>query len=380
MKTVTSASISRIGSAKGAWLILPSYLALIVALSGCAQSVVAAVQKTTTVGVPAETKSTEAIAAAQAGTTTPEPARLKNGNAQPLAKMTFEAIETEPSLVWRPPLYDVPLALNPNDHFYLTSPLPFDFEDSPVQDYRYGYILPDTTTLHTGTDIKAPLHTPILAAGDGKVVFAGYGLLNGNNDKNDPYGLAVVVRHNLSFQNRTILTVYAHMEMTTVQKGDWVKAGDQIGNVGLTGATSGPHLHIEIRLEKSENEYEIQNPELWIVPPVGYGVIAGRVMTTGGALMGERPMWIKSIETGETWSMFTYSTRMIRVDPYYHENFLLSNLPAGKYEVSLYYFGLKTQVVEIHPGTVTYFEFTGKNGFMVGEPAPASMDELLTDF
>ncbi|MRR32344.1 M23 family metallopeptidase, partial [bacterium] len=232
MKTFTSASNRRVGKAKRAWLILPGCLALILAMSGCAQRVAAAVQKTATASVPADAESAEPIGAVQADTATPEPVRLNEGNAQALAKMTFEAKETEPSMVWRPPLYDVPLALNPNDHFYLTSPLPFDFEDTPVQDYRYGYVLPDTTTLHTGTDIKAPLHTPILAAGDGKVVFAGYGLLNGNNDKKDPYGLAVVIRHNLSFQNRTILTVYAHMEMTTVQKGDWVKAGDQIGNVG----------------------------------------------------------------------------------------------------------------------------------------------------
>ena len=204
-----------------------------------------------------------------------------------------------------------------------------DFVEKPLPDYRYGYILPETTTMHTGTDFKAPLHTPILAAADGKVVFAGYGLLNGAGDKDDPYGLAVVIRHNLSFQNRTILTVYAHMEKTTVKTGDWVKAGDQIGNVGLTGATSGPHLHIEIRLEVDANEYEVQNPEMWIVPSMGYGVLAGRVMTTGGGLLGERQIWVKSLATGETWTMYTYSTRMKHIDPYYQENLLLSDLAAG---------------------------------------------------
>ncbi len=213
-----------------------------------------------------------------------------------------------------------------------------------------------------------------------KVVFAGYGLLNGAGDKDDPYGLAVVIRHNLSFQNRTILTVYAHMEKTTVQKGDWVKAGDQIGNVGLTGATSGPHLHIEIRLEINANEYEVQNPEMWIVPSIGNGVLAGRVMTTGGGLLGERQIWVKSLETGETWTMYTYSTRMKHLDPYYHENLLLSDLAAGKYEVSFYYFGLQKQIVEIHPGAITFFQYMGKNGFTIGDPAPPSTDEFLTHF
>ena len=354
-------------------------LTLALVTSGCAERVAAAGERTATevsVTTAQNAPVADAFAALPAITqATAKPAMT----AEPPVQLTFEATETEPSSSWRPPLYEVPHALNANDHFYLISPLPFDYADLPVQDYRYGYVLPDTTTLHTGTDIKAELHTPIVAAADGKVVFAGYGLLNGGNDKDDPYGLAVVIRHNLSFQNRTILTVYAHMEKTTVEKGDWVKAGDQIGCVGMTGATSGPHVHFEIRLESSENEYETQNPELWIVPPVGYGVLAGRVMTTGGELLSQRQMWVKSLATGEIWTMFTYSMRMKRVDPYYRENLLLSSLPEGEYEVSLYYFGLQTKVIEVHPGAVTYFEFTGRNGFTIGEPSPASTDEFLTD-
>ncbi len=360
-------------------------IALMLIMSGCAEKAVAASQKTPTVEITVPTSTShlpDQTATTPEAFPTSTPLQSVMATPVPLVQLTFESTPTEPGSLWRPPLYKVPLALNPNDHFYFISPLPSNYEDWPVADYRYGYILPDTTTLHTGTDIKAPLHTPILAAADGKVVFAGYGLLTGAGNKEDPYGIAVVIRHNLSFQNRTILTVYAHMEKTTVQQGDWVKSGEQIGSVGLTGATTGPHLHIEIRLEDGENdnEYETQNPELWIVPPVGYGVLAGRFMTTGGELQGQKQVWVKSIDTGQIWTMVTYSIRMTRVDPYYKENFLLNNLPAGKYEISTYYFGLQAQIVEIHPGAVTFFEFTGRNKYRVGDPAPLSTDEFLTDF
>jgi len=380
MKTTQTLSKSLTHKSMGAKPVFMGSLVLILILSGCASRVMASVNQSPLAAQSTAIVSTTPTISDTETLQTPEKTVSPTSTDQPLVQLTFPPPEPEPTSNLRPPEYEIPLALNPNDHFYFSSSLPIDYVDKPLPDYRYGYILPDTTTMHTGTDFKVPLHTPILAAADGKVVFAGYGLLNGAGNKDDPYGLAVVIRHNLSFQNRTILTVYAHMEKTTVQKGDWVKSGDQIGNVGLTGATSGPHLHIEIRLEVDANEYEVQNPEMWIVPSMGYGVLAGRVMTTGGGLLGERQIWVKSLTTGETWIMYTYSTRMKHIDPYYQENLLLSDLAAGKYEVSFYYFGLQKQIVDIRPGAITFFQFLGKNGFKIGDPAPASTDEFLTHF
>ena len=365
-------------SALKKWLLMLIITALLLTSGGCISRVSASSDLEAT-ATPNEFPPSPSPTPFSVQSTTSAPVEIAGvaTKVPPLA-LTFAAPNLEPTPNWRPPLYPVPLALNPNDHFYFMSPFPLDYTEEPLPDYRYGYILPKTQIMHTGMDIIEPLHTPILAAADGKVVFAGYGLLNGHGDKEDPYGLAVVIRHNMSFQNRTILTVYAHMEKTTVVKGDWVKAGDQIGFVGLTGATSGPHLHFEIRLEINEQDYEIQNPELWMVPSLGNGVLAGRVMSTGGALLGERQVWVKSIETNKTWTMFTYSTRMTRCDPYYRENLVLSNLPAGKYEVSFYYFGLKRQVIEVRPGAIAYFQFWGKDGFKVGDPPPPSADQFLS--
>ncbi len=357
---------------------IQAVILLVLMAAGCASVVSAGVNlqpEPTLTNEVAPTTLPEPTPPVQADTETIIPTTLPSE--KPVVEVTFAEISTQAVIHQRPPLYEAPLALNPHDHFYFYRPVPMDYAEEPVADYRYGYVLPKTTTLHTGTDIKEPLHTPILAAADGKVVFAGFGLLKGNGDKDDPYGLAVVIRHNLSYQNKTILTVYAHMEKTAVTQGEWVKAGDQIGYVGLTGATSGPHVHIEIRLEVNEQEYQVQNPELWMVPPVGYGVLVGRVKSTGGALLGERQVWVKSMDTNQTWTMYTYSTRMNHVDAYYRENLVLSDLPAGKYEVSFYYFGLQKQIIEIYPGAISYFQYEGRNGFTVGAPSASSPEEFL---
>ncbi|MDX2243230.1 MAG: peptidoglycan DD-metalloendopeptidase family protein [Leptolyngbyaceae cyanobacterium bins.302] len=87
---------------------------------------------------------------------------------------------------------------------------------------------------HSGTDIGAPLGTPVLAAYAGRVVIADF--LSG-------YGLSVALQH----QKNTQETLYAHLSEVFVQPGQWVKQGDVIGRVGSTGTATGPNLHFELR-------------------------------------------------------------------------------------------------------------------------------------
>lgn len=81
---------------------------------------------------------------------------------------------------------------------------------------------------HLGTDYAAPYGTPILAVGDGVVEKAGYAGGNGN---------FVKIRH-----NRTYETQYLHMRKILVKKGQVVKQGQTIGEVGSTGLATGPHV------------------------------------------------------------------------------------------------------------------------------------------
>lgn len=89
---------------------------------------------------------------------------------------------------------------------------------------------------HNGVDLAAPVGTPIMAAADGKVILSRTGGYNGG------YGTYVVISHANGTQ-----TLYAHMSANNVSVGDVVKQGQVIGAIGLTGKTTGPHIHFEVR-------------------------------------------------------------------------------------------------------------------------------------
>ena len=87
---------------------------------------------------------------------------------------------------------------------------------------------------HSGVDISTSFGTPVVAPADGVVVYADF--LGG-------YGRAVVVEH-----GRGISTRYGHLANFAVISGQHVHRGDTIGYVGLSGRSTGPHLHYEVRI------------------------------------------------------------------------------------------------------------------------------------
>ncbi|QGX40213.1 M23/M56 family metallopeptidase [Permianibacter aggregans] len=89
------------------------------------------------------------------------------------------------------------------------------------------------TVHHNGVDIKAPIGTAILAPAKGEVVFAG--------KKNDNYGIVVEIQHLGGFR-----TVYAHLQSTHLKVGEGVAEGAEIGRVGVSGKSTGPHVHVEV--------------------------------------------------------------------------------------------------------------------------------------
>ncbi len=82
---------------------------------------------------------------------------------------------------------------------------------------------------HTGTDLRGPTGTPILAVADGVVVLAEAQYYSGN---------AVFIDH-----GQGVVSMYGHMSAFAVKKGDKVKRGQVIGRIGATGRVTGPHLH-----------------------------------------------------------------------------------------------------------------------------------------
>ena len=88
--------------------------------------------------------------------------------------------------------------------------------------------------MHKGVDFAAPSGTPIFAAGNGVIEYAG---------RNGGYGKYIRIRHDSTYK-----TAYAHLKSYKkgISSGVRVKQGDVIGYVGSTGKSTGPHLHYEI--------------------------------------------------------------------------------------------------------------------------------------
>ena len=101
---------------------------------------------------------------------------------------------------------------------------------------NYGYRIDPITgrnSFHTGVDLIAPTGTPVVAAAGGVVATVGFV---------PEYGNIVEIDH-----DNGLTTRYAHLSRSQVKIGDVVMKGQSIAHVGMTGRTTGPHLHFEVR-------------------------------------------------------------------------------------------------------------------------------------
>ncbi|HVN44917.1 MAG TPA: peptidoglycan DD-metalloendopeptidase family protein [Steroidobacteraceae bacterium] len=118
---------------------------------------------------------------------------------------------------------------------FLRAPVEFTRVSSRFNSARYHPIL-NLIRAHKGVDYAAPIGTPVHAAGDGRILFAGR--LGG-------YGNCVEIEH-----SRSIMTVYGHLSRFAhgTRAGAHVTQGTVIAYVGMTGLATGPHLHYEYRV------------------------------------------------------------------------------------------------------------------------------------
>jgi len=227
--------------------------------------------------------------------------------------------------------------------------------------------------VHTGIDIPVKTGTPIIAAGPGRINWAGYGLYRGTEDTDDPYGLAVVIRHDFGHKGQTLYTVYGHMSRIDVSRGEKVETGDMLGLSGATGNVTGPHLHFEVRIGKN-NFSRSRNPELWLSPPQGWGILAGRIMDDQANLLKREEVIITSKETGEKYSVKTYGGGASNPDEYYKENFAIGDLPAGKYTVFVPRVKSAYIDIQIYAGRVSFFTLYGSLTYNTNLPATPSLN------
>jgi len=136
-------------------------------------------------------------------------------------KLVAFAQKTRPSFTWTQPF--IPL---------VNTKVESAFADFRTYVYN-GQVIDHQT--HLGFDLAGVQHTPVVAANDGEVVFAGFlGI----------YGNAIVIDHGCGLQS-----LYGHLSALNVKEGDAVKRGQVIGHTGQTGLAGGDHLHFTMLLD-----------------------------------------------------------------------------------------------------------------------------------
>lgn len=161
------------------------------------------------------------VLAASAGVLSAEKA-LASGATGPYSRGGGQTINIGGRSFTRDQVYRVLPVTLPLQQLRVTSL--FGMRTHPILGYRRG---------HWGVDLGGPIGTPIFATGAGRVSHA---------SEANGYGKMVEVQHGLGFASR-----YAHMSSISVQVGQVVDRHQVVGEVGVTGHVTGPHLHYEIR-------------------------------------------------------------------------------------------------------------------------------------
>ncbi len=284
--------------------------------------------------------------------------------------VTEQAVTRSPS-EWRPPPLIPPISRDPmgRDHYWFQRPVDSNANNEGLFYYPYGSNgIGDENSwrVHTGIDMPNPVGETVRAGASGEVIWAADGLRveeGGPFQNSASYGNVIVIQHDFGFRGLPIWTLYAHLSAALVRRGQYVNAGEVIGLVGATGRVSGPHVHFEIRM--GENHLRATyNPMLWMVPYVGTGVIAGRVVDLRGDMVQDVTVTVNRWATGlvqDTSSTYIFENNGLDVntDPNWDENFVVGDLPVGRYEVVVTIDGERvSKLVDVLEGTTSFVELT----------------------
>ncbi len=241
---------------------------------------------------------------------------------------------------------------------------PIALADQPYidQTYRYGSTMGGGFQQHQGVEFNDPDGTPVHAIGDGVVAYAGPAEQGSNT---------VAIRHDRRLKGLFIFSTYYHSSKLLVSVGQRVKTGDVIALVGNTGRATNDHLHLEVHatpvdsvsLIVDPNErfprYTV-NPELWIRPLPGTGIVAGRVWDAQGRAAPQvRVFGLVKAEPQETPYSYaeTYGEHN-HPDPDYGEHFAVSDVEPGEYTLAVAVGGRRmTRRVRVEADRVTWVEF-----------------------
>lgn len=278
---------------------------------------------------------------------------------RPIASATLTDPANDPNNTpvptWTAPAPDPATQLA--DHYRLRRPIANEGVNWIDRTYPYGGTAGGRLQVHHGVEFINPRGTPILAAGDGVVFYAGDDVSTVFGAHATYYGNLVVIQHNFnSPEGLPVYTLYGHMSRVEVQTGQTVQVGLPIGQVGDSGIAYGPHLHFEVRVGDPYSFGATRNPELWIYPYQTFGTLAGQVTDANGAVLRDVTLQVKSTDISRY--AFSYADDSVNGDPTFGENFTLGDLPANYYEVSVNENGRVRfqQLVYVYPNRTTWID------------------------
>ncbi|HXW01252.1 MAG TPA: peptidoglycan DD-metalloendopeptidase family protein, partial [Anaerolineae bacterium] len=253
---------------------------------------------------------------------------------------------------------DIPNYLEVADHFWFTRPFTEAYQSWGSYYYPYGTNAGGKYFWHFGVDIQSAHGQPIVAVGDGTVVHAGPDttVQTQLGPWPDFYGQAVIIMHDQRWENQPVYTLYGHVSRVLVSVGQPVKAGQPIALVGGLGVAIGPHLHLEVRQGAGTYD-DTRNPDLWVKPDPGYGVVAGRVVDYQNYLVPVQLVTLHRVdEPRRFWRQtFTYPDNVVNSDDKYVETFTFSDVPAGQYLLKTSFDGYQLTVpVTVSEGKTSF--------------------------
>ena len=255
--------------------------------------------------------------------------------------------------------------VGPSDRSHFRFQRPVLPADNPHLDqtYTYGSTMGGNFQQHQGVEFNVPEGTVIHAIGDGEVALSG---------EAEAGALTVVIRHDEPIDGETVWSTYFHNSELLVETGQRVSAGDPIARAGNTGRATNDHLHLEIHTTPADADAAVvvspeeryppftRNPQLWIEPLPGTGVIAGRVFdSAGNPVAGARVYGVRKPQPTETPFSFaeTYEDR-VNPDPVFAEHFAIGDVSAGTYVLGVEVDSAKVwKTVKVVEGKVTEVEF-----------------------
>ena len=256
---------------------------------------------------------------------------------------------------------DLPDPAKAADHFWFTRPFSGTFAAWGSPYYPFGTNNRGEYLWHHGVDIQNPMGTPILAVGDGLVARAGPDDALPFGPSLNFFGQAVLIRHKEELNGQPVYSLYGHVSKVLAREGQPVRAGDVVAEVGQAGIALGPHLHLEIRVGGAAYR-DVRNPDLWVRPDPGYGVVAGRVIDAQGYMVPQQPIFLHRAEDpNRFWRQtFTYPDNEVKSDEAWGETFTFSDVPAGGYVLKTYFDGqLYTRPISVTNQATTFVLIAG---------------------